>query len=117
MRICGLDSYGTQIGNVGIRTRAAGAAEFRTQARFSDVSDFYIKSSKLPGEGSAGLKRVIGVVINAENTHISNGPLRIVSMGFALSPLLPIIRRTMAQSERSQRLTAVVLNPGRASVL
>lgn len=75
VRIYGLDSYGTQIGNVGIRTRAAINAEYRTQARFADVSDFYIKSSKLAGEGSGALKRIIGVVVNSENTHISNGTI------------------------------------------
>lgn len=75
VRIYGLDSYGTQIGNVGIRTRAAIDAEYRTQARFADVSDFYIKSSKLAGEGSGASKRIIGVVVNSENTHISNGTI------------------------------------------
>lgn len=76
VRIYGLDSYGTQIGNVGIRTRAAINAEYRTQARFADVSEFYIESSKLPSEGSGTSKRIIGVAVNSENTHISNGVIR-----------------------------------------
>lgn len=71
VRIFGLDSYGTQLGNVGVRTRASVNSEGRTSAEYCQVSDVYIESSKGPSEGNGTLKRIIGVHVNSPHTRIS----------------------------------------------
>jgi hypothetical protein len=70
--ISGLDSYGSQIGNAGVRFRAPLIAEPRFGSRGSSVSNVYVKSSKLPSEGSGSSKRIIGVAVNDEDISINN---------------------------------------------
>ena len=71
VRIYGLDSYGTQIGNVGVRVRSRVDAESRLDGRMAQISDVYVESSKLPTEGSETAKRVIGVMVNADHASVS----------------------------------------------
>lgn len=70
--IGGLDSYGTQIGNCGVRLRAPVTAENRLGAEGSQVRGVYVKSSKLTSEGSGTVKRIMGVVVNCGDVHVSD---------------------------------------------
>lgn len=72
VHINGLDSYGTQIGNCGVRLRAQVNSENRMGAVGSTVNGVYVKSTKLSSEGSTTLKRIIGVAINCEDVSVAN---------------------------------------------
>lgn len=72
IHINGLDSYGTQLGNCGVRLRAQVNSENRMGAAGSQVNGVYVKSSKLASEGTTGDKRIIGVAINCEDVGVSN---------------------------------------------
>ncbi len=72
VHINGLDSYGTQLGNCGVRLRAQVTSENRMGAAGSQVNGVYVKSTKLASEGSSTIKRIIGVAINCEDVSVSN---------------------------------------------
>jgi hypothetical protein len=75
VHIFGLDSYGTQLGNVGVRFRAPVNPD-RFGSEGSVGENIYIVSTKLNSEGSGSLKRIIGVNINDKNVVVSNVNVR-----------------------------------------
>lgn len=69
----GLDSYGTQIGNAGVRLSPPLASDSNRQgAKGSIATNLRITSSKLANEGSGSLKRIIGVAITDSDVEVSN---------------------------------------------
>jgi hypothetical protein len=68
----GLDSFGTQLGNTGVRLRAPLNSDNRLSAAGSTVQGVYVKSSKLASEGSISLKRINGVAVNCHDVEVAD---------------------------------------------
>ena len=70
--IYNLDSYGSQLGNCGVRFRAPVNSLNRQGSAGSVATNIYVHSAKLDAEGSTSSKRIIGVLVNDENIVVSN---------------------------------------------
>jgi len=68
----GLDSYGTQLGNTGLRFRAPVTSLNRQGSRGSSANNIYINCSKLDTEGTNSVKRINAVLINDQEINVSN---------------------------------------------